>query len=275
MSKFCENCGAKLDDSAMFCDNCGNSVASNEQPITNTAPSNAQAANFEQASVNPAKKILANKPLLFGIIGGAAAVVILVVVLLIVFFGGSKYDDALEAYFDASIGKYENFEDLAPEAYWSDVEARTKRSRLDMIKYYEAQNYEWTKEAEEDYGKNLEVSYKILEEKDLGNAYLKAIQEDLKDSFNISTRTVTAAVALSVEVTISGDFDEKTATKTLYLVEIDGDWYLTQGYSFAGGELSKTTFDGMPLDINKYLADSIANLEDDIASADDLLSSYK
>lgn len=79
--------------------------------------------------------------------------------------------------------------------------------------------------AEEEYGSNLTMSYKVTDKKDISDSELQETQEEVKESFNKEVKFDKGYV-LTVEITTKGDNDEDTETDDLKVYEIDGAWYL-------------------------------------------------
>ena len=79
---------------------------------------------------------------------------------------------------------------------------------------------------EEEFGRSLEISYEIVDEKELSKKKLDNLQDALKDNYDIPTRTVTKAYALELEVTFDGRKDTDTKEYDIIAVEIDGNWYI-------------------------------------------------
>ena len=79
---------------------------------------------------------------------------------------------------------------------------------------------------EDEYGKNVKVSYKVTDKDELSDKKLKNIQEGLKDNYDIPKKSVTKGYKVDVDMTIKGKDDEDTNETTLYIVKIKGDWYV-------------------------------------------------
>ena len=84
---------------------------------------------------------------------------------------------------------------------------------------------ETVKKAEEEYGSNLTMSYKVTDKKDISEEALKEMQDEVKESFNKEIN-ISEGYVLTVEVTTKGDNDEDTETDDFKVYEIDGNWYL-------------------------------------------------
>ncbi len=210
MSKFCGKCGAELPDEAMFCTACGENFSTTpEAPV---APEN----DF-------IKKVMEYKK--FFLPGGIAlGAIILVIVLISVFSSSPK--DAVKNYVNGNFnGDYDAYNAMQPDEVWEYLEKEYDTDRPDEKDYEET--YEATlEELEEEYGKDVSVSYKITDEDELDEDDLKDIRNTLKDTYNIAKKDITAAYELDVELTIEGDDDEETKDATFIVYKYNGDWYV-------------------------------------------------
>lgn len=74
------------------------------------------------------------------------------------------------------------------------------------------------------YGENIKVSYKEIEKDEIDEDDLKDVEDDLKDEYDDDDIEVKKGYKVKVEATIKGDDDEKTATNTLKVYQINGKW---------------------------------------------------
>ncbi len=210
MSKFCGKCGAELPDEAMFCTACGENFAvAPEAPAT---PEN----DF-------IKKIMEYKK--FFLPGAIALGAIIIVIVLIVALSSSP-KDAVKNYVNGTFnGDYDAFIDMQPTEVWEYMEKEYDQEMPDEKDFEEI--YESSLEAlEEEYGKDVSVSYKVTDKDELDEDDLKDIRNTLKDTYDISKKDVTAAYELDVELTIEGDDDEETKDATFIVYKLNGDWYV-------------------------------------------------
>lgn len=261
MSKFCTQCGTQLPDEANACTNCGTPVAGapvsaapaidevvvqadeNSAPVNNVVPESEKSApiinvdvlkndvsklvnNVSETATASFNKVKADKKLL-GIVIGAAAVVLIAIIILVSSIGGG-YKSAIDNYFDVLVeGKVKKLEKLAPEAYWDYLEDEYDTTLDDIKEEYEDSFEDQAEYLEEEYGKNYKYSYKITDKDDITNKKFKNIQENLKDRYDIPKKSVTKGYKVDIEATIKGSEDEDETETTLYVVKIDGDWYVT------------------------------------------------
>ena len=251
MSKFCTNCGAQLDDSALFCTTCGSRQEA-AAPVAPAAPAyEAPAAPVYEtpdvpvyeapvcdapvceapAAPEPEKKPL-NKKTLIGIVAGAAALIAIGLLVFFLFFN-SSYTDPIDLYFDAMYkGKLENIEKMAPKEYWDWYEDEYDKTTEDLIEDAEDNYEDYIEELEDTYGENVKATYEITKEKDLSSRKLEKIADALEDNYDIDAKKVTEGKKLDVELTISGDDDDREDAGEITVVKIDGKWYWINWYEY-------------------------------------------
>ena len=203
MSKFCANCGSQQPDEANVCGNCGNAFAPE-----NVVPQQVVTAKSK-------------KPLIIAVI--AAALVVVLVLVLFVFTGGG-YKKAIENRLDFSYGgDVSVYEDLAPQAYWDWREDND--ASFDLEKRIE-QLEKMREEADDEGEFDVDYDFEVTKEVDLTEKELKTIKNGLKNNYDISNDSVTDGVKVDVKIILEYDGDERTDESQLYIVEIDGDWYV-------------------------------------------------
>ena len=254
MSKFCSSCGQSLEESAAFCPACGKPVAA-EAPVEPAAPVEAEApvqAEAPAAKENPVNKIFekvqefAQKATVFSkdyiakaktnpkmwIAPGAIAVgIIALLVVVIILLSGSKYTSALDNYFDVNCyGKADKIEFLAPKEYWDYYEEKNDMSLEDLKEQFE-ENWDDIQDAMEDeFGKNIKVTYKVVDEDKLSNRKMEKIAEALEDTYDIDADSVKEGYKIDVEMTIKGSEDDDEEETTFNVIKIGNRWYLISYY---------------------------------------------
>ena len=218
---FCGNCGAQNADNSAFCKNCGAQL--------NAAPQQQPQQPVYQPQYNAAPKKPLNKKLI-GMIAGGAAAVVLVVVLLIVLLGGGAGAGSPEAVAEKYVKAMGNIDtnailDLVPEAAYDYLAEDQGYDDIDEMR--EDMNA-GAEEAEEMLDMlNMKISGEAVDTEKLKGDDLEDLQEAYDDEFNVE---VTAAAAVEVEVTMSasymGETMEESDDMTVYVVEIDGTWYI-------------------------------------------------
>ncbi len=235
MSQFCEQCGSPLNDSDRFCEKCGTPIA---------APAAAPAAPKKKAAGSLINRFKTDKKFTI-IVAAAAAVVILAVILICIFAGGGKggassWKDAVEnimsAGFQGEASKKE-LKALAPAAYWDYLE---KEEDMDIDDAYDEYQDYWA-----DFEESMEYMAEMLDEKKikfdfeigdkekLSKSDRKDIAEELEDMYDIDSDSVTAGYEVEVEMFIKDYEDYYTDSMSMYVMEIDGGWYVLYGSDFA------------------------------------------
>lgn len=205
MSKFCQNCGSEVDDTAKNCPNCGAAV---QEPTVKK--------EVKQEANNTSTKSASNNTKLFAIIGGAVAA-LLVVILLIVALGGG-YKKPIDNFIKGmEKGNAKTMMKAFPAVMKEDLEDYITDERLDDMK----------ESLEDEYGKNIKITYKILDKEKIDKDDLKEVQEDLEDQYPDAKKSkvkVTAGYKLSVKMTIKGKDDKESDTVTMKVYKIGGKW---------------------------------------------------
>lgn len=237
MSKFCSHCGSAMEDHATVCANCGAGVAAPqvEQPapqVVEAIPVEAPAANQLPPVVNDVIGKVKAKPVLAAIPVAAIVAIILIIVLLSSLFSAG-YTKPIDNLIDITFnGKFDNIEDMAPEAYWAYVEDEYDVDLDDMIDDAEDNYDELMEYYEEEYGSNIKVSYDVLDKKELSEKKVKKIASALKDQYDIDKDALTKVYELEVELEIKGSEDDDSSGTELIVAKIDGDWYLISYYEY-------------------------------------------
>lgn len=198
MSKFCEGCGAEIDDAAVKCETCANKNADTSyDPVKDSAS---------------AKKPM-NKTLLYGGIGaGVLALVVLLIVIIANISGGYKtpISNMFKGMQKANLKTY-------LKAYPEFMEMDEYVDQEDMDDMLES--------LEEEYGKNIKISYKILDKEKIEKDDLEDVQEKIEKYYDAKVK-VSAGYKVTVKSTVKGKEDSETDTDTMSVYKIDGKWYL-------------------------------------------------
>lgn len=250
MSKFCTTCGAQLDDNATFCTSCG--ATQGEQPKQDSAA--ASAADSVKNTINDIKdkvdvgaikdsltmdniKSLKTEPNKNTIIAlsciGAVALIVIIIILCAVFSGGYKkpIDKMFKAFEDGD-GKalMSIYPDVLIES--DDFEDNIKDADYDSVKeYFEEQAEKFTDQLEEEYGKDLKISYKIEDKDELSNKKLKDIKDSLKAQGAKNVK-VTKGYELDLEIKIKGDDDDDEDDLEIIVAKVNGQWCIPGGAAF-------------------------------------------
>lgn len=276
MAKFCEKCGAQLEDNATFCTACG---ATQGQPAQ-AAPQQAApaqggaaqgfAANMPKVSANDIKEAMnletiKNLPKTkdkktIAILGCAALLVIIVLIILFSLIFGGGYKSPLDDFckgFNKSNSKMmlkTTMPDDVFDAYvdendpdWDDMD-----DSIDAMK----------KLIGIQYGDDVEISYKVTDKSEISKSKLKKQYKSQAKAWakaadgSTSDYYPTAGYELEVEFTIEGDDDEDTEETTVKVGKVDGDWIILDGGAFdslTSGSSSLGLDDLDDIDLDDYL----------------------
>jgi RNA polymerase subunit RPABC4/transcription elongation factor Spt4 len=204
MSKFCESCGAEINDEATVCPNCGATVTGAQaqaQTVVN------ETVNTETASTE--KKGDVKK---MAIIGGSIAAVVVVIVALLVSLIGGRYKSPIKKYVKG-LNKCDAESYMA--AYPSFLKMETKDKTLTERK----------KNLEKTYGDNVKYSYKVLKKTKISKDDLKKVKEAIQDKYKENVK-VSKGFKVKVKQTIKGKKDYDYATDYAFVYKIDGKWYI-------------------------------------------------
>ena len=197
MSKFCENCGAEMEDTETVCKYCGpqaEAVKANE-PATEGTASKAQSLDTKNIAI----------------IGGiAAAVVILLVILFSIF--GKGYKKPIDNYFKGMVkGDVDKYLSAYPE--FMDMGDKIDKDTMeDMVD-----------DLEDEYGEKLKVSYDITKKEKIKKDSLEDVQKYISERYDEDVK-VSKGYEVKVKATIKGKDDEDTDTQKMYVYKIDGKW---------------------------------------------------
>ena len=226
MSKFCPNCGTAMEDEAVFCPNCG----AQDAPVE--APAEAAVETVETPVEAPVEAPTAdNKKTLIALLAGVAAVIVVVILAIALFGGGvNKAVGNMEAVLN---GKMKKIEKMAPKAYWENLAEEDEDFDLDDLIEMAEESYEdELEELEDEYGKNVKYSIKVLEKKKVKRDKVKDIAEAIEDSYDIDEKKVKAAYELGVRVQIKGKDETERNYSKLTAVKISGKWYIVSCYEY-------------------------------------------
>ena len=233
MSKFCNHCGAALEDEAAFCNNCGGAVEAAPAPEAAPEAAPAKASFIDQVKGFFGKLAAAAKadPKRAGIIGGGAALIIVLIVVLCIVLGGSSPDGVVGDYLKLMQAKASksDIKNMMPKALWEYVEEEYEVELDDVWEWYDEEykdNWEESLEGmEEEYGKNVKISHKITDKEEMDEDDVEDLADELKEQYDIKKKSVTAAYELEVELTIKGSEDDDSNDMDMTAVKIDGKWY--------------------------------------------------
>lgn len=220
MSKFCENCGAELKDTDNVCSNCGTPVENAEPKdvkveestnVTETVNTNTTASNAK-----PEKK---NNTKLYAIIGGIAALVIILIVIIAIACSGG-YKKPIDNFFKGmQTGNAKTVLKAFPDVMKDDLEDTIDDDAMDTVK----------ESLEDEFGKNVKITYKILDKEKIDKDDLKELQDNLEEEYDDAKKSkvkVSAGYKLTVKANIKGKDDSDSDSLTINVYKIGGKWCL-------------------------------------------------
>ena len=210
MSKFCENCGAEMDDNQVVCPNCGNGAEAEAVKAEEKVAEATQTTTSSAAKSDNVKK--------YAIIGGiAAAVVVLIAIIASILSGGWK--KPINNYFKGmEKGNLKTYTKAFPDFYNDKVDLDDD----DMDKLHD--------NLEDSYGKNIKIKYEVTKKENIKKDDLKKVQEYIEKVYDEDVK-VTAGKEVKVKATIKGKDDSDTDTQKMYVYKINGKWKLLNGVS--------------------------------------------
>lgn len=205
MSKFCENCGAEMDDNQVVCPNCGNGAEAKVEETASVETEKTTTTSSSATSSNNLKK--------YGIIGGIAlgVIVILAIIINIVSNGWKKpIDNYFKGMEKANLKTYQK---AYPDFY---------NDKMDL----DQDDMDDMKDALEDkYGEKIKITYKITKSEKIKKDDLKKVQEYIQKVYDEDVK-ISAGKEVKVKATIKGKEDDDTDTSKMYVYKIDGKWKL-------------------------------------------------
>ena len=201
MSKFCENCGAEINDDVTVCPNCNTAVGA-EKVATETT---------NTASTSTDKKADTKK---LAIIGGGIAAAVIILITIIVSLVSGRYKAPIKKYFkglnkcdaDSYVAAYPDF--LKKSDSIKDSTLKDRKKNL-----------------EKTYGDNVKYQYKILKKTKIEKKDLEKVQDYVNDKYKEKVK-ITKGFKVKTKQTIKGKDDYDYATDDIYVYKIDGKWYV-------------------------------------------------
>lgn len=201
MSKFCKQCGNQMADNEVVCASCGAS----QEPIPQDVINSAAAEEGKTKSGNG--KFIAI----------IVAIVVIILIVLKLIFGTAAYEKPLKNFFDGIEDKDGGkIEEAFPEFYGDK-----------MTKLYDFDDLADTlyNHLEDEYGKNIKISYKVKDKEKIDKDDLEDIEEEIKDTYDEKVK-VSKGYELELEIKVKGKKDKDKNKSEIEVYKIDGDWYL-------------------------------------------------
>lgn len=201
MSKFCENCGAEMEDNQTVCPKCANGAEAEKVEETT--------ATAEEVKSNPTSSNKSETIKKVGIIGGIAAAVVIIIAIIASIIG-SGWKKPIKNYV-AGMNKCDSEKYLS--AFPDFLKMKTTDSDLKDSK----------KNDEKTYGDNVKYSAKILKKEKISKDDLNNVQEYINKKYDTNVK-VKKGYKVKIEEKTKGKDDYAYGTSTRYVYKIDGKW---------------------------------------------------
>lgn len=201
MSKFCKQCGNQMADNEVVCASCGAS----QEPIPQNIINSVAAEEGKSKSGNGK------------FIAVIVAIVVIILIALKLIFGTAAYEKPLKNFFEGIEDKDgDKIEEAFPEFYGDK-----------MTKLYDFDDVadELYDRLEDEFGKNIKISYKIKDKEKIDKDDLEDIEEEIKDDYDEKVK-VSKGYELELKLKVKGKKDKDEHTSELEVYKIDGDWYI-------------------------------------------------
>lgn len=228
MSKFCESCGAQMEDNASQCPTC-NAAASAVNATANVAEANNTTAtedvknNIDSGTVggatSPVTTSSNNKNKIIAIAAGAFAFLIFLSVVVSVLGGGYKkpLDNFCKA-FNKEDAKY--LVKAYPEIFVEEYEYMDEDDLEDDLEYS-------LDKLVDRYGKNIKLSYKINDKDKIDKDDLEELEDNLEYMLD-ETVKISRGWELEVEFTVKGKKRKRTKKVDVNVLKVDGKWAIVE-----------------------------------------------
>ena len=204
MSKFCENCGAEMDDNQTVCPNCSNGSESTATVVEEKVAETTTEEKKSVANNENIKKI--------GIIAVAAAAVIAVIIF-IVSLVSNGYKAPIK-----NVVKGMNKSDAK-------VYLKAFPDFLEMDKSVtDSSLKDDKKDDEKTYGDNVKYSVKFLKKEKIDKSDLENVTKYIEKKYDKKVK-VSKGYKVKVEQRTKGKDDYDYRTTDVYVYKIDGKWY--------------------------------------------------
>lgn len=220
MAKFCENCGAAMDDGDAVCGQCGTPVGS-VAPQTNSGAVNPQF----QANNGEPKTPNANNSAFIGKIVCAVIALIVVIGIVNVVGKSSSYDTVLKKMVKAikndDTDAFINISSQVGQAIHN--EQYGEGSYEDMIDNFletKLDNYE-----DQVDGKVKSITYKIKDKQEITDRKLKKVKDTISDQYDVDADDISNMMNVTLKLKIKGkDETTKDDLDNVVLIKEKGKW---------------------------------------------------
>jgi len=218
MSNFCTSCGAQVPDGAYACPGCGAIQAQNATPVNPTPTNTYVAPAPTPAQYNPSAPAQKSTSGIIGMV--AVGIIAIIVIALIASIFGGGYKKPIKNLFEGiEKSDWKKFSSAFPEERFKKMEKAS-----DGDDYIEG----ITEMLEDDYGKNIKISFKIKDKEKLDKDDIEDLEDDYEDTYEEKIKIK----KLEVESTVKGKDDKDTDTADMVVGKIGLKWYILEGGMF-------------------------------------------
>lgn len=147
-----------------------------------------------------------------------------------------NYKDAVASFCNLLVYDIKDIRGFAPDSFWTymkeeegfDIDGEDEKANVAL--YIE----KFRESTAADYGENVKISHKIVEEQYLNDVSIENKKTYIRDNYGIDPSRVLEVKRVTVEFTIKGGGKETANTVDILPVNIDGKWYVcaTTGYFY-------------------------------------------
>ena len=215
MSKYCGNCGAKMDDDARVCGNCGTPFA--EMEIHSDSP---KIKIPKPSKMTPERKNKVKKGIIA--IGVIAILVIVAIVTINIISDNTGYKGTLKKAINA-------FADYDMETLMS-VTSDIEYMNIDMEDSLSKEVSQKLDSYESAVGRDIKISYKIMDSYKLSDRKFSEFTQYVENNYKYDCSDISQIIKVDLQLEVKGNQKTKTDSISLYLINERNKWYVFDGY---------------------------------------------
>ena len=216
MSKYCGNCGAKMDDDARVCGYCGTRFEDMEIQHIETPKIKIP----KQSKMTPEKKKKIKKSIIAVEI--AIVLVVVAIVAINIVSDNTGYKGTLKKAINA-------FADYDMETLMS-VTSEIEYMNIDMEDSISKEVSRKLDDYESAVGRDLEISYKIIDSYKLSDRKFSEFTQYVENNYKYDCSDISQIMKVDLQLEIKGTQKTKTENVSLYLINERNKWYVFDGY---------------------------------------------
>ncbi len=234
MSKFCMQCGAQIDDSAVSCPSCGTPQnpafdKSTVQGVNVNPEAGAAAASTPVIDIDKIKNMLPEKKKKAELIAVIAVIAVVILVILRLLLSAGAYKEPFSKFEDAvNSGKGKYIYRAMPEYISDSVFDDFKKSEI--IDEFEDTLSDVREICERKYGDDFEYSIEIKDKEPIKKSLLQKFEKEILLSYGEKV-DVTKGYEVTVREKYKGEEGKENETSTYDVYKIDGEWFCPSLYN--------------------------------------------